>query len=782
MGDRTWAIPLRRQTSTPTTTSVHLLTVEKLLTYRSPTSDPSTKRHIHCLNPSPMQSRVTDFWPLARSTQTALQLESNTRNAVAPPRVTLMDLPKHIRRRIYRYIGLLPSVSSRFIHLGKTSPYNKRCLFASVDRDSHSRVESDSEAEGYDHRSEGHLDSDHSIGYDVQEFPNCHLCPPSVWYDSSRTLRHRGPWFYPTSPELRRVSSVWTIGWLMQPSEVVCPRCHVGPEPHSCRVPTNLFRVCRAWSEDAIQIFYSKNKFKSFHLPDKGFAVLDSLRPSTLRAVRRLTVRLSMSFCHVVSEGKQCSLQYHNWECHPGKVCLLTNLVDISFPNANPGGQDCKVLGHDGPLEAKQGRYKQVMGDWQRLCQRLSVTIEPGRLNLTLIANTEDIDVATALVEPMRSLPALRSCSISLSKWHNPEIRSVAEMTCLRAIGYPESRFRDPFPFRQLPDEIQLNILRHTGLKAPYHLWFDRVRPGHTSYCDKAISSQCIYKPDSIEKDGCIMCCTGDHAHSAANPTCSCWTLSLTPFRVDRKMRHMAQSILFQENTWILDLGEVECIPEGHAFSCLDDLLRLARNLQLRVSTNDAGQPYYVPGQRWHDLIQRLTKLHFDPSQLTMSLIMLHPLHEGREPVDSHVFHEDSDDDAAEWSGHRSFSSRAYQSFQFHKFRPKDLFVRILRRHHVYGIGDNTWQMTTHDESPTCDQRDFAAQETEIERHILGDALYDASARGKSKAIHEMADDRPKNRTKWDSRKCVNVWKPFSLEADCSQCGGFSNDHCVRKL
>lgn len=434
------------------------------------------------------------------------------------------------------------------------------------------------------------------------------------------------------------------------------------------------------------------------------------------------------------------------------------------------------MLGHDGPLQAKERRCKQVIGDWKRLCQRLSVAIEPGKLNLTLIANTNDANVAAALVEPVRSLPTLRSCSISLSKWHNPDIRSVAEEACLHAMGYPESRLRDPFPLRKLPDEIQLQILRQTGLRAPYHLWYDRNKPGKARYCDGGISSQCIYKPDTIEKDGCVMCCTGDHAHSAANPNCSCWTLSMAPFRVDRKMRQMAQSILYQENTWVLDLQEFD--PNtGHSSHHLDGLLRLARHLQIRVSTNDVGQPYYVPGQRWHELIQRLSKLHCDPSQLTMSLIMLHPHHE-RDRVDPHVFH-----DAAEWSGHRSFSLRAYSSFQFHKFQPKDLFVRILRRHHIYGVGNRFWDLSTRIESPTCNQQDFGAQEIQIERHILGDALYDAAARGKSKAIHEMADDRPKKDPNvQDLRECLNVWRPFSHVADCSQCGGFSNDHCVRKM
>lgn len=250
-----------------------------------------------------MQTRITDCWPLAGST--ALQPET-TRDA--PPRVTLMDLPRGIRRRIYRYLGLLPSgPSSRSIHLSKTSAYNKRCLFESVDP-----VEPAPQAE-HEHRLDEHTDF---ADREVQEFSNCHLCPPSLWCDAAGSISTIGPWYCHTGFSLRSSN-----GWIMRPQEVVCSRCHVGPESHCCKVPTNLFQVCRAWNQDAMQMFYSENKFKIFHMPGDGLTVMDSLRPSILQTMRRLTVRLSMSFCNFASEGLDCSLRDHHWECHPGMFC-----------------------------------------------------------------------------------------------------------------------------------------------------------------------------------------------------------------------------------------------------------------------------------------------------------------------------------------------------------------------------------------------------------------------------------------------------------------------------
>lgn len=83
--------------------------------------------------------------------------------------------------------------------------------------------------------------------------------------------------------------------------------------------------------------------------------------------------------------------------------------------------------------------------------------------------------------------------------------------------------------------------------------------------------------------------------------------------------------------------------------------------------------------------------------------------------------------------------------------------MRIVRRHHIYGVGDVEWEEATKDEGPTCGQQDFGPQETEIERHMLGDALYDANTKRTGIAIHEMADDRPQDPDEWELRECLNV-------------------------
>ncbi|ROV93593.1 hypothetical protein VMCG_08095 [Cytospora schulzeri] len=198
-------------------------------------------------------------------------------------------------------------------------------------------------------------------------------------------------------------------------------------------------------------------------------------------------------------------------------------------------------------------------------------------------------------------------------------------------------------------------------------------------------------------------------------------------------MRQMAQIILYGENTWVSDLTYCSRACD-HAYS--QWLLQYARNLQVRVSTRDYHAPYYEAGERWRKFITALKRLNLQPHQLTLILIMLHPFHK-RDPVSATI------QEGQEWMGHRIFAERAQTIFHLADWRPKDVFVRILRGHHTWGNGPPGWEETTQQRSSTCDQRDFTAQELEIERMIMNDDAYCADARGKSKAIHEPCSDLP---------------------------------------
>lgn len=393
-------------------------------------------------------------------------------------------------------------------------------------------------------------------------------------------------------------------------------------------------------------------------------------------------------------------------------------------------------------------------------------------------------------MDPLWSLPRLCGYSVSLSKYYDPDLQNLAEEACLKTMGYPESRIRDPFPLRKLPNELQLEILRHTSLKTPSHIWYEHHKPGSKYYADHSVSPQCIYMPDVLERDGCVMCCADKQQHSAANPTCSCWILSIAPLMVDHKMRKMGQAILYGENTWVLDLAFCSQ-PCDHPQ--LLSLLKYARNLQIRVSTMDVGAlswDYCAADERWCDFIEALECENLQPQQLSLSFIMLHPFHDEFDRTSISATIQEGD----EWRGHRSFVQCAQSIFFVSDWRPKDVFVRIIRRHHVWGDGPSWWRAITEEGSPLCDQRDFTLQEQEIERMIMNDDTYCSDTRGKSKAIHEPCgglpgyDSNPQNPGEtqdmdwpdWD----IDSWEPSSCECPyrCSLCGPSNGISCYKRL
>lgn len=652
------------------------------------------------------------------------------------PRVSFMDLPQSVRRRIYQELHLISSGSWSWkpITLNTACLLDKKCLFQTSESDQDQQFVKDPDAWPRNSRTSRYIKSD-------ERFIDCRGCRCNNWSHWTETTHQC------------RAKSIHIL-----------PDFHMGCYCELDRIPTALFLVCRAWSKDAISTFYSENHFRIYYQGDGGLSVLDTLRPTTLQAMTRLTVHLSISFC---DDGHDCLDPTHCWKCHPS----------------------CKVIGHDSALCSHTKDTGKILRDWTRLCQRLAAAIQPGILKLTLIANTRNVGVASALMEPLQSLPRLRGCSISLSKYYDADLQNLAEATCLTTMGYPESRIQDPFPFDKLPNEVQLEILRHTGLKAPSHLGFERHKPGSKDYTDHFVSPQCIYMPDILEEDGCVMCCTDKQQHSAANPACSCWNLSIATMMVNHKMRQMSQSILYGENTWVMDLAYYfQLCNQPH----LQSLLKYARNIQVRVSTKEVGVPYYEAGQRWCNFVRALKRDSLHPLQLTLTLTMLHPSHspDDATSISDTIFEGD------EWMGHRIFTQRAKNIFLVSGWRPKNLFVRISRRHYTWSDGSRWWGEAIEGRLALCEQWNFRTQEREIERTIMNDDTYQSDARGKRRMIHEpisdllcnLPDYEPDPEDHVEAEDMIHcsvispTWDPLSGEWPCYLCGPSNGTSCYKRL
>lgn len=302
------------------------------------------------------------------------------------------------------------------------------------------------------------------------------------------------------------------------------------------RFPMELFLVCREMTQDVRRLFYSENSFEVVYTANGGFSTLENLSPEAVGALRNLSIRMNLCFC---AKGPDCKM--HSFGCHPA----------------------CKEFGHDKPLGFRDGLGKRSRNDTRllqslrHLCHHLAAHLQPGRLRLTFVCECLDHDLAAELLSSLLPLPTLRSCSIALQKTFDARLREMAEQTRLRLLGYPESSITTPFPLRKLPRELQREVLHHTGLVAPQHLYYcsETNQPRFSLYGSDRTS---VYDAESLNPavlaNSRLCCCRHHGSHSWP---CACWRFPRELFLVDRQMEADARDIMYRENTWCLGWWEV---------------------------------------------------------------------------------------------------------------------------------------------------------------------------------------------------------------------------------
>lgn len=288
--------------------------------------------------------------------------------------------------------------------------------------------------------------------------------------------------------------------------------------------PRQLFSVCRLLYEETTLLFYSEMGFEIVRTAPGGFMALKRLGPLAVSSLRDLTIRLNVCFC---PDGEACSRTDHRLD---GCYSL------------------CRIGGHDEPLGKRPGSRddRSAWLDLRDLCAHLGRHLPPNQLKLAFVCEVKDHELATKFTDALRQLPILRSCTISLSRIYDPRLRKLAQQTQLRLTN-PAHDISKPFRFRDLPREIQLEVLRHSGLIAPFHVQFD-LRTNQP-----AREVECIYKCDVTKfRSTPVMCCCKYGAHSSSSWICSHWHLPNALFLVDRRMARDAETIMYSDNYWVV--------------------------------------------------------------------------------------------------------------------------------------------------------------------------------------------------------------------------------------
>lgn len=372
-------------------------------------------------------------------------------------RVTLLDLPASVRTLIYRHAGILPLDQSERMTMNRGDISAGWCQYL-----------------------------DFSSTRDV------------VWNPAQQ---------YVTDQERLSLCCIrcGTVDVYYEP----CSQCP-GPCCYFCRLdshdetsngdfPYQLFSVCKLLYEESTRLFYSETRLEVVYTAPAGFGPLQGLGPLAIASLRDLAIRLNIYSCE---GGPACTLPEHRREdCY----------------------SICRIGGHDEPYGKRPGSRNDRYA-WQNLrdvCAHLARFLPANRLKLAFVCEVRDYGLATKLMEALLQLPPLQTCTIALSLTPDPQLRALAQETQARLTN-PSLLARglsQHFRLRDLPREIQLEILRNSDLVAPFHLRFSP----EANQLSKS-PARCIHK-EPLQHLGSIplMCCCSYNAHSSSAWTCNHW-------------------------------------------------------------------------------------------------------------------------------------------------------------------------------------------------------------------------------------------------------------------
>ncbi|VUC28007.1 unnamed protein product [Clonostachys rosea] len=222
-------------------------------------------------------------------------------------------------------------------------------------------------------------------------------------------------------------------------AECICPE-----------LPKELLLVCKTLHKEVENLFYGENKFIiCAHRQAEDLDVFKTLSLAGIHALRYLLIRLNSWPC----------IRGHNVSNRELGNCTICP-AEITSSHINSSDPELSISGDS----VSQG----IIEAWMETCQRLS-HITPGTLHLEFICDVSDLASAEYIVQPLKSVPRLRDCTVRLGRKVDYALRSLAQSTALE-LTQEATQVKTPtsgspvFPFFSLPREIRLHILRLTNL------------------------------------------------------------------------------------------------------------------------------------------------------------------------------------------------------------------------------------------------------------------------------------------------------------------------------
>ena len=278
----------------------------------------------------------------------------------------------------------------------------------------------------------------------------------------------------------------------------------------SLSLPIHLLRVCRVIYHEVTSLLYSSNTFAISRHEPGGLRALESLRISALKELRILIVKLS-----------DCSsLRYRR-----------ATLGSVSRAD------------------------RRAVEQWRRICIRLSAYVPPLQLRLCLICDCSDWQTARDISNLSSVLPVLQDCAIRFFTRPVELFKQLARQTALRLTAQKEPTLT-PFPFLNLPKELQLRVLEYTSLVASSSLEWSPDSPPALSRSTCTRPTNMIPATDNgleflgWERFPSLFLCSTKV--SAFNPYCSCESFPRSYFLINHEFRDLATEIFYSRNRFVI--------------------------------------------------------------------------------------------------------------------------------------------------------------------------------------------------------------------------------------
>ena len=292
-------------------------------------------------------------------------------------------------------------------------------------------------------------------------------------------------------------------------------------------IPTALFLISHAISDEVLSIFYAENRFTICRRGEFGLGPIAMLSDLAWRSLTSISVRMS-----------SCSSIYAH-ECPP--LELQVSEIHCS----------CR----DTPAGCRTRLGKSMITEWSTIVEKLLALSLPSMLTLSLTFDVRNVETAHLVVKPLANLHSLKNCSIRLGSDVNKELRTIAHDAMSGLVNQePAASLSQQQTY--LPDEILTRVLFYSGLVVPYDL---RVCAD-----GRLLTEACCRRCTPSLQD-----CACARAHAASSSTCVCWQFPTSLFLVNHKFREMAYAIFYQYNHFrILPEWKSSSINLGYRPGC----------------------------------------------------------------------------------------------------------------------------------------------------------------------------------------------------------------------